>query len=54
LRRYLLAEARGLVVRIVELGKAVGDLAAADEELEAVGDERVMSLRRASGETSAG
>ena len=41
LARSLLAKARGLVVGIVELGEAVGDLAAADEELEAIGDERV-------------
>ena len=35
------AEALGLVLGVVELGEAVGDLAPTDEELEAVGDERV-------------
>ena len=38
----LSAEAFGLVLGIVQLGKAVGDLAPADEELETVGDERVI------------
>ena len=39
---HLLAEALRLVLGVVELGKAVGDLAAADEELETVGDEGVV------------
>jgi len=38
---HLLLEALGLILRVVELGEAVGDLAAADEKLEAVGDEGV-------------
>jgi hypothetical protein len=33
-------EARGLVLGVVELGEAVGDLAAGDEQLEALGDAR--------------
>ena len=41
LARRLLAKPRGLVVRIVELRETVGELASADEELEAVGDERI-------------
>ena len=41
LARHLLAEARSLVVRVVQLGEAVGELAATHEELEAVGDERI-------------
>ena len=38
----LLAEALGLVLGVVQLGEAVGDLAAGDEQLEAVGDEGVV------------
>ena len=34
----LLQEARRLVFRVVQFGKAVGDLAADDEEFETVGD----------------
>ena len=41
LARHLLAEPGGLVVGIVQLGESVRQLAPADEELEAVGDERV-------------
>ena len=41
LARHLLAEPRGLVLRVVQLGETVGDLAAADEELESVGNERI-------------
>jgi hypothetical protein len=47
-------EARRLVLGVVELGEAVGDLAPGDEELEALGDRRVLSEARASGETSTG
>jgi hypothetical protein len=35
-------EALGLVFRVVELGVGVGDFAAADEQLETVGDVRVF------------
>ena len=41
MRLDLRLEARRLVLRIVQLGEAVGDLAAGDEQLEAVGDRRV-------------
>jgi hypothetical protein len=54
LLRHLLAEALGLVLGVVELAEAVGELAAGDEELEAVRDKRVASLRRARGDTSVG
>ena len=37
----LRVEARRLVLGVVELGEAVGELAAGDEELEALGDRRV-------------
>ncbi len=36
------AEALRLIVGIVQLGEAVGDLAPGDEQLEAVGHERVL------------
>ncbi len=36
-------EALGLVFRVVQLGEAVGDFAAADEQLEAVGDAFALS-----------
>ena len=38
----LLAEPRRLVFRVVQLREAVGDFATADEELETVGNERVL------------
>ena len=41
MRCDLRAEARRLVLRIVQLGEAVGDLAAGQEELEAIGEERI-------------
>ena len=41
LRLGLLLETRGLVLRVVQLGEAVGDLAPGDEQLEALGDVRV-------------
>jgi hypothetical protein len=50
----LFLEALGLVLGVVQLGEAVGDLAAGDVELEALGDLRVLVERRASGDTSAG
>ena len=40
-------EARGLVLGVVQLGEAVGDLAAGDEELEALGDAPGRCRRRA-------
>lgn len=40
----LLGEALGLILGIVQLREAVGNLAAADEEFEALGDERVVVL----------
>src|SRR5215469_7631183 len=45
LARHLCTKARRLILRIVELGEAVGDLAAGEEELEAVGDERIGIVR---------
>lgn len=39
--RYLLAETLRLVLGIIQLGKAIGQLAAADEELEAVSDKGI-------------
>ena len=39
-----MAEALGLVLGVVQLGEAVGDLAPADEELEAIGDQRVLII----------
>ena len=47
LRLRLRGEARGLVLGVVQLGEAVGDLAAGDEQLEAVGDRRVRVVARA-------
>ena len=41
-------------LRVVELGEAVGDLAADDEQLEALGDLGLVSEARASGLTSTG
>jgi hypothetical protein len=41
LARHLGTEARRLILRIVELGEAVGDLAPGEKELEAIGDERI-------------
>ena len=40
--RYLLAEALGLILRVVQLGETVGDLAPADKEFETVGDEGIV------------
>ena len=52
---HLLTKTLRLVFGIIQFGKAIGYFAAADEELEAVGDKRVcVSLRRASGDTSVG
>ncbi len=42
---HLFAEARGLVLRIVELGEAVRDFAPGDVELEAFGDLRMPVAR---------
>ena len=42
LLRHLATEALGLILGVVELGKAVGEFAAADVELEAVGDEGIL------------
>src|SRR3989338_2176571 len=39
---HLFAEALGLVLGVVQLREAVGDLAAADEQLEPVGERRVV------------
>ncbi|MNQ50011.1 hypothetical protein D3C85_639370 [compost metagenome] len=39
---HLILEALGLIFRIVQLGEAVGQLAATDEELEAIGHVRVL------------
>jgi hypothetical protein len=47
-------EARGLVLGVVQLREAVGDLAAGDEQLEALGDAGLASDARASGLTSTG
>ena len=50
----LLAEARGLVVGIVELAERVAELAAVDEELEPIDQPGRASFLRASGEISNG
>ena len=50
----LRAEARRLVLGVVELGEAVRELAPRDEELEAIREERIRVVARASGDTSAG
>ena len=42
LGRDLRSKALGLIVRVVQLGEAIGNLAASDEELETVGHERVI------------
>ena len=44
LRVNLLQETLGLIFRIVQLGEAVTDFTAADEELKAVGDFRVLVI----------
>src|SRR5581483_8342339 len=49
LTRHLRPETRGLVLRVIQLREAVGNLAAADEELEAVGQERVGIIRTRQG-----
>ena len=38
---HLRAETFGLILRVVQLGKAIGDFATADKKLEAVGDQRI-------------
>jgi hypothetical protein len=49
------SKARRLVFRIVQLGEAVGDFAAGDEQLEAFGDVRGgLSLHAPAAEVSAG
>ena len=50
----LVLEALRLILGVVQLREAVGELAAADEEFPAIGDEGIRSLRRDSGDTSAG
>ena len=45
LRARLFQEARRLVLGVVQLGETVGDLAAGDEKLEAVGYRRVGVAR---------
>jgi len=39
--RHLGAKTLGLVFSVIQLGKAVGNFAAADKELEALGDKRI-------------
>ncbi len=50
----LRAKARGLIVGVVQLAERVAELSPVNEELEAVGELGLASLRRASGETSNG
>lgn len=54
LLRDLFKEALGLVLCVVQLGKAVGQLAPANEELETVGDEGIDVAAPGQGNTSVG
>ena len=47
-------ETAPLFDRVVELAERVRDLAAADQQLEAFGERRIVTMRRASGDTSIG
>jgi hypothetical protein len=54
LQGRLLAEARQLVDRIVQLAVRVGDFVPRDEELESIDELGLSRLRLASGESSVG
>src|SRR5580704_19013955 len=44
LARNLRREARGLILRVIELGEAVGEFAAREKELKAIGDEGILVI----------
>src|SRR6185312_16469165 len=44
LARHLRPKARRLILRIIELGEAIGQLAPGEEELETIGEERVRVI----------
>src|SRR5665213_1125069 len=44
LARDLRREARGLILRVIELGKAVGEFAAREKEFKAIGDEGILVI----------